>query len=472
MKKTIELSGTLVILILACGSCGPDIPQGVGGLDADDFELISLNGFDPVDNELDINDYAWAMAYFQPDGADIGQVYVGTGNDMIGLIYQGISAVMNNTELGDIVARPPEIRRYRDDVYRYAWETVLDYRDVETDPDFQTIGFRFMSTYRSQTDGVNYLYAATFGRDATVWRTASGDPGTWEAVWSSGREGSVRMLTEHDGLLYLALASEIPGTERVGEIWATDGQNFWPVVQDGFGNPDNVGVMSLVSYNDALYAGTMNQETGYEIWKVLGLNGHVQVSKIVDRGGPSSANESAITPCVFGGELYWGNMINPYDNIADGFKAADVIRIDEDDNWETIVGPGSVTGLDSGFNHWPNTYIWSMVEHEGWLYVASYDQISPFFNVLENLDKVFAAFTAPPNAREGTIFEQWWNAGSDLYKTRDGETWYPVTLTGFDDPGNYGFRVMVSIDDYLYVGTANPFDGLEIWRGCATCGEQ
>jgi hypothetical protein len=30
---------------------------------------------------------------------------------------------------------------------------------------------------------------------------------------------------------------------------------------------------------------------------------------------------------------------------------------------------------------------------------------------------------------------------------------------------NYGVRTMVSVDDYLYLGLANPFDGLEVWRG-------
>ena len=38
---------------------------------------------------------------------------------------------------------------------------------------------------------------------------------------------------------------------------------------------------------------------------------------------------------------------------------------------------------------------------------------------------------------------------------------------GFGDVGNYGFRTMESVGDYLYVGTTNPFDGLEIWRGRA-----
>ena len=103
-----------------------------------------------------------------------------------------------------------------------------------------------------------------------------------------------------------------------------------------------------------------------------------------------------------------------------------------------------------------------MVVHEGWLYAATYDQVSPFFNVLENMDRVIKALT---RSREANLIERWARAGSDLYKTQDGVTWYPVTLTGFGDVGNYGIRVMESVGEDLYVGTANPFDGLEVWRG-------
>jgi len=453
-----------VVSVLALPGCvPPEIQDDVGGLSAGDFECISLNGFDPEDNKVDINDYAWSMEYFQSDGADRGYVYVGTGNDMIGLIYQGISAVMGMAELGDVSARPPEIRRYRDDVFRLAWERVLDYRDVEDDPDFETIGFRYMKTYRALSDGVNYLYAATMGREAILWRTATGEPGSWQIIWESGQVGSVRMMTEHNGLLYVALANEVPLGEQIGKIFATDGDQFWPVVEDGFGNPENLGVMCLASYNGWLYAGTLNKATGYEIWKLAGPEERDEPVQIVVNGGPSSANQAAISTCVFKNRLYIGSMLDPMANIIAGRKASDIIRIDTNDDWQTVVGPDSLSGYDSGFDHWPNTYIWSMAVHDGWFYAATYDQVSAFFNVLENMDRVIEALSR--RSRTANIVEQWFNAGADLYKTQDGVHWYPVTLTGFGDVGNYGLRTMTSVGDYLYVGTANPFDGLEVWRG-------
>ena len=126
--------------------------------------------------------------------------------------------------------------------------------------------------------------------------------------------------------------------------------------------------------------GTKNSSTGYEIWKFAGPDDDTDPIRIVTGGGPSPVNEAAITPCIFDGRLYVGSQLNPLSNITGGFKAADIIRINADDTWETVVGPESISGFNSGFDHWPNTYIWSMTVHEGWLYAATYDQVSPTFH--------------------------------------------------------------------------------------------
>jgi len=278
----------------------------------------------------------------------------------------------------------------------------------------------------------------------------------------------VRMMSEHNGILYLALANDAPIGERIGKIWATDGARFWPVMENGFGNPNNTGIMSLISYNGWLYAGTENKADGYEVWKLEGPNGETAPVQVVASGGPSPVNESAITPCVFQNKLYIGNMINPASNVINGCKAADLIRIDENDQWETVAGPDSITGYGSGFNHCPNTYIWSMIVHQGWLYAGTYDQISAWFNVLEHGPENIKAFLGHSvRQRVANPIEFITGAGADLYKTQDGVNWYTVTLDGFGDVGNYGFRVMVSVGNDLYIGTGNPFDGLEIWRATA-----
>ncbi len=463
-RKTIFLHPALVFALLLAGCClAPGLPEDPGGLKEADFKPISLNGFDPEDNAVDINDYAWSMEHFVPDGQDHGYVYVGTGNDMIGLVYQAIGGFVSTEETVEVTFRPPEIRRYREDVFPFAWERVFDYRNVTAEAELQTFGFRHMRAYRAQSDGINYLYAGTAGEVVEIWRTVTGEPNSWKLVWSTEAVSSVRSMAEHNGILYVALTDDFADDEQLGAIWATDGDGFWPVIEDGFGNPDNIGVACLASFGGYLVAGTMNVETGYEIWKLEGPDSNGGPIKIVDNGGPSPTNEIAGTMLAFQGKLYIGGMLNPVANITSGFRAADLIRVDENDNWETVVGPDSISGYGPGFDHWPNTYFWSMAIHENWFYCATYDQVSPFFNVLENLPEMVKVLWA--NARRANIIERIGDAGADLYKTQDGITWYRVTIDGFGDVGNYGFRVMKSVGDSLYIGTANPFDGLEIWRG-------
>ncbi|MBQ8209856.1 MAG: dockerin type I repeat-containing protein [Clostridia bacterium] len=55
-------------------------------------------------------------------------------------------------------------------------------------------------------------------------------------------------------------------------------------------------------------------------------------------------------------------------------------------------------------------------------------------------------------------------AGADLYVTEDMETFECITINGFNDEYNYGFRTFAATDDGLYIGTANPFYGAQVWR--------
>ena len=54
--------------------------------------------------------------------------------------------------------------------------------------------------------------------------------------------------------------------------------------------------------------------------------------------------------------------------------------------------------------------------------------------------------------------------GFDMLRTADGENFELVTEDGFDDKYNYGGRCMVATQYGLYVGTANPFYGAQLYR--------
>ncbi len=465
------------IAVVLC--CAAALPQcNPGGLTTADFTKISENGFDAEDHAIDHNDYPWSMCWFQADGANDGHVYVGTGNNLFDISDYVALANINGTPLTDMPTRPPEIRRYTP---QGDWEKVFDYSDVEGD-DLQTYGFRRMITFRAMNTAnskarSNYLYAATHGVGASIWRSKTGDAGDWEQVHSTGPDNpaSIRAMAVHDGKLYLGFSYDIADADiQPGEIWySNDGINFEPYMQDGFGNANNRGVETLISFNGWLYAGTRNDPEGYEIWKLDGSNGGAAIN-VVDHGGPDPRNETAGTATIFRNKLYIGSMIYYGYNTSEnyGLKGCDIIRIDQDDQWETVVGKNSISGYESGFNFFTNVYCWQMGEHAGWLYAGTYDFGTTlggiFYTLPGRIDNFISEGDDNSPLHTLTPREAWlrrMQAGADLFKTQDGVHWFNVTQDGLGNRNNYGWRTMTSTPDgSFYLGAANPFEGLEIWK--------
>lgn len=53
--------------------------------------------------------------------------------------------------------------------------------------------------------------------------------------------------------------------------------------------------------------------------------------------------------------------------------------------------------------------------------------------------------------------------GFDLYVSEDGINFTTVTTNGFGDPYNHGLRVFAETTQGLFIGTANPFYGTQLW---------
>jgi len=322
------------------------------------------------------------------------------------------------------------------------------------------------------SSGRTYLYAGTFGNEPTLWRSRTGNPGTWEAVWSNPTEGSIRSLVAHNGILYIAVTHESEGLQVPGEIHATDGQTVWPVVTDGFGTADNFGVYVLASFNDWLYAGTMNLGQGYEVWKLAGPDGQARPVRIIADGGTSRAQHAAGDMRVFQGRLYvtgivLGNLNS--DVFGPRYRAADMLRIDDQDRVEVVVGPNSVGGVQSGFGYVHNSYLWCLEEHRGQLYCGTWNAAS----FLSPVDRYGARIQAALNKVLGPLpfagipergdFEFWTRKGARLYASEDGVAWHEVFRDGLGDHRNFAVRNLVSTGDTLYVGLANVENGLQIW---------
>ena len=54
--------------------------------------------------------------------------------------------------------------------------------------------------------------------------------------------------------------------------------------------------------------------------------------------------------------------------------------------------------------------------------------------------------------------------GFDLYTSEDGASFTTITTNGFGDPYNHGLRTFATGDDWMAIGTANPFYGTQLWK--------
>ncbi len=448
---------------------------------SDTFTAVSEQGFEVNDNEKDHNDYPWAMKYFSPDFTDLnGRLYVGTGNGVMNSMMKRVLAEIGLDFNPEPYMLPPEIRRYRPDLGEKVWETVLDYREIEQEPDWETSGVRALGVYDTPK-GERYLYAGTFGEEPAMWRSKTGDYGTWEKIWSTHVPGSVRSFAEHAGLLYIAVTYEAILEEQIpGEIYATDGEDVWAVIKDGFGNPNNIGIFEIISFAGYLYAGTYNKKDGYEIWRFDGAGDKIRPELVVEKGGPSPSNQSAASMKQFKDHLYVGALIAAGINTAGGFpvRGADMIRINADRSWETIVGPGSKT--PSGFGKPTNAYLWTLEEYNGRLYCGVWDSLS-FLRVSETylpqikdqfpdmdwwdlLELLWERFVKPKLGIKSSSKNNILQEGGALYVSDDGVYWHPLFTDGLGNPRNFGVRQLEIMGSDLYIGFSNIWDGLIIYK--------
>jgi ubiquinone/menaquinone biosynthesis C-methylase UbiE len=188
---------------------------------------------------------------------------------------------------------------------------------------------------------------------------------------------------------------------------------------------------------------------------------------------------SAIQNCSFD----FSNKVGP--------APPEIIRIGPDDRWDIVIGDPRMTplglkvplsGLGPGCGNPFSGYLWAMCEHDGWLYIATavWAVFLRYAGRQEQLPKGLRNLLSPENVERMLMRF----GGCDLWRTRDGLHWLPVTQNGFDNCFNIGFRNMVSSPYGLFVGAANPFSpevatkrtagwtyeknqrgGLEIWMG-------
>ena len=475
------------------------------GLRRAQFHRIAEAGFnDPC------NAYPHSMCWFRD------HLYVGTTRCVLHLLYNRFEAL----KAWPVFPIKPAKNVYRDldiraQIWRYApdtgaWTRVLaspmtkntDGVDI---PCFQ--GIRNMMVYQAVDDDAPCLYAMTWspqkGPGPMLLRSEDGV--NFESIPMAGRLASqfstFRPMVEFRGRLFTAPTGRTGSANSAGValVMETDNPRAQAWVQanpDNFGDAYNETIFEMGVFNDHLYATTMNQ-FGFQLWKTDAQGAPpYRWTRVLQRGAERGPlNEGVGALCAFNNALYIGSVINNggYDRkYGIGPGAVEILRVHPDDSWDLVVGEGRATddglkmplsGLGAGFDKFFNSYLWRLCAHDGWIYAGtfSWSALLPYLPRDRWPDPVKQLFD-----RERTDLIIGKVGGCDLWRSRNGATWLPVTVDGFGNPYNWGVRALVSTPRGLFVGTANPFGpevavprngtwryeanprgGCEIWLGAA-----
>jgi hypothetical protein len=323
--------------------------------------------------------------------------------------------------------------------------------------------------------------------------------------WGDARVNTFRTLLSHEDRLYAAPTGRttgygqadetVPGVAVIYECTDPARGEWRAVCEPGFGDPENTTVFELVAFNGTLYAGTMNPKSGLQVWKRESAAGGGRDRwrpVLRDGAGRGPLNELCVSMCVFGDSMYVGTGIvkGGYDRQRGiGPAAPEILRVNADDSWDIIVGGARqcygcpkepLSGYGAGFDNPFSGYVWRMAVHDDYLYAGTYDWgvLLPYLD-RTNWPSRFGHFVQRLGIEHiGNIM-----GGGELWRTKDGSHWVPVTLDGFGNKYNWGIRTMEPTPVGLMVGTANPFGpniavptgkewvyrdnprgGLEIWR--------
>ena len=473
------------------------------GLQEKQFQLISRNGFgDPC------NSYPHSMAWFQE------HLYVGTTRSVLALLHNRFEE-LKSWEVFPVKC-PKDIQELdlRSQIWRYnpvirEWQNILTAPFITASDGTKTSlfqGVRNMAVFQGRSDSAPALYALTWspekGPGSLLLRSLDGlkfDRMPMRTIGLKGKVSTFRPLTPFKEKVFTAPTGRTGAGNAAGEalVLVTEDpvNGVWRQANEtNFGDPKNLSVFELTTFNGYLYAGTLNPR-GFQVWKTdaEGSPPYLWNLVVTDGAGRGPFNETVGSMCEFKGALYVGSAIQNggYDRkLGIGPAASELIRLYPDDSWELLVGDGRMTaqglkmalsGFGPGFENFFTGYFWRMCVHEEWLYLGTFDStvLMPYSPKEKWPEK--GRRRVDKGRMEDLLNKE---GGFDLWRTRDGIRWLPVTKKGFGNPYNYGVRTMVSTPYGLFVGTANPFGpevavkrssglvyefnpkgGLEIWLG-------
>lgn len=424
------------------------------------------------------NSYAWSMDIL--DDA----LYVGTNRNIFAMMV--VMAGLNPWPAAVPPVAQPDLGPgiYRMQLTTRQWSLV---HRSQAD-----IGYRMMKTFQPRS-GPAVLYAGS-ATPASCRLLAIERSGVVTPIFQSPvRNGiaTIRSIAEHDGRLYWAADTAAqPGIwhspDPLGDYRAARAFSRLPDPDPAM-VPARAEVADMISAFGWLYvfyishpaAGTPPGTFLDGFWSIKGKwQGNRWVWQPLVGNGPGalypagvdSFYNGAAVPFRFRNHVYVGTLdgntfrmmanlsgssmpgpigvgLTPETiiGIMGGRNGMRIYRFDQRDRYEPVMP--TLSG-SAGFDNPLNKYIWRFGEQNGTLYAGTFD-ISTGVDVLSS-----GQFTYDLTPR-----------GFDLCSTRDGLNWSCLSRNGFNDPYNYGVRSFVSDprSGALYLGTANPFYGCQVW---------
>ncbi len=455
-------------------------------------KITSLNGFDSNDlNNARQNNYAWSICELE------NYIYVGTGKN---IPYSLIKKIAPNSKIpflinpGHPINPCAEIWRYKKDGTQN-WERVF-----RAEANSKLVGFCCM--IQDMRNATPCIYAIASGDNAPMQILKSVNGVNWFFVQENQLPGSAaHSMLRHGDYLYIAPVNAF-GNKQFPILYRSRDPEFYdwqPVLNpienkfDFHANPHSE-ITNMISFNEKLYAATKNSD-GVEIWRTNSYEPEKNDWVLVaDKGFGDAMNQSSSSLEEFNGSLYV-STVKELPFVWAVPLGCDVIRIDRMDHWELVVGgralfPAatskgkrmqSLSGLGSGFNNPFNVYAWQIKEFNHQMIVSTFDDS-------KNMELIFELLLANKKDLEGLIGlshtetilsmyqkivrilkEVQYSMGFDFYVSDDGIHFKWVTLRGLCNPNNYGASALY-VDSFndLYLGTANPFQGCEVFKADST----
>ncbi|MEG0133127.1 MAG: hypothetical protein RR891_07695 [Clostridium sp.] len=447
--------------------------------------ITPTNGFDFYDlNNARQNNYAWSMAELDE------YIYVGTGRNIPLLVIQSMALGVNPPSLLEPIPQDnlPEIWRYKKDG-SLPWNRVY-----KAEENSGITGFRFMISDRP-AGGSPCIFVAAFGAQVKIFKSTNGCD--WFQMPYEALVGtSSRAMIVIKDKLYVATVDDANLGDTPLLYSSKDPEYYpWEDVIDS-SNPDfnfdknpKGAITNMAIFNNKLYVATSSSD-GAQVWRTEGEEPRVNHwVLVVDKGFGDSANKYVLSIGVFKDYLYVSGTKPLPLSWAIPF-GCDVIRINKNDDWELVVGgiplipstPSkgtrgeSISGLRSGFNNPFNVYAWQIQEYKGKLLISTFDDSSNMEVILDTILGNRVAIEGIIGVVATKILIEVYEAvvrilarvnypiGFDLYASKNGRTFEPILKRGLNNPNNYGGRILfVDCENKLYLGTANPFQGCEVW---------